>query len=158
MDFSERERKIKETIPQNDFEQLYEWGYELLPPLKVYTPQKWFYKGINSTSEKIFLNVRVYRYGMAMYYEGRFDEYNLDRELFMQNMVKEYWKRWWLWEGCIKLNQADAQEKWIKECLYRLKIQDNYIENVDHMVKTFNNKWRGSRMLAESKQKKGMRL
>jgi len=151
----DRERRLKEIVPQNDFDLLYEWGEELLPPLKVYTHQKWFYKGISSTSEKIYINIRIREYCMAMYVEGRFSEWQLDHEVFLQNLVKKYWKRWWLWEGCINLTQQEAELRWLKEITYRRRIQDNYIENVDKMLGEFRGKWTGRNMLIDVKKKRG---
>ena len=151
----EKEKKINAIVPKNDFDALYSWGYELLPPLKVYTTQKWFYKGINSTSDRARLNCKIREYCMAMYTEGRFDEYHMRKDYFLQNMVKKYWKHWWLWKGCVNLTQEEAQLRWAKECAHRRNIQDNYIENVEKLFKELKGKWRGESVLMDVKKRRG---
>ena len=36
-----------------NFDDLYEWGYELLPDMKIFSEIKYFYKGISSTGNDL---------------------------------------------------------------------------------------------------------
>lgn len=154
--YEERLEELSRIVPQNNFEELYEWIYDVLPPFKEYTYQKWFYKGINSTSEKTYHNVKIYKYVMALYYtnKNRHIVESMDNDLFLQKMVKEYWKRWWLWKGCISMPPEDAKTYWLKEVAYLNRIQENYIENVTHLNTITNGKWRGRDVLNQARKKR----
>lgn len=138
-----KEAEFEKEILEHDFDDIWDWGKELLPPLRVYHEQKYFYKGITNQGHTNSIRYKVVDFIEAMKKEGRFVQAELDSEIYLQRMVKKYYYREWLVNGWYKLPYEKAEQVWIKYCIRLKNKQDNYLENLNAIMRRTKGKWKG---------------
>ena len=126
-----------------NFDDLYEWGYELLPDMRVYSDIKYFYKGISSTGNDYNIRNTIRDYISAMKLEGRFTEGEMDKDYFLQHLVKKYYKHWFYRENIHLLFQDEAEIAFLHMCIKAQNRQKYYLRNFRRIMRVTGGKWRG---------------
>jgi hypothetical protein len=130
-----------------NFDDLYEWGYELLPPLRVYSDIKYFYKGISSTGNDYNIRNTIRDYISAMKLEGRFTEGEMDNDYYLQKLVKDYYRHWFYRDNIHLLFQDEAETAFVLMVGKAYKRQNNYLANFRRIMRVTAGKWRGREAL-----------
>ena len=130
-----------------NFDDLYDWGYELLPPMKVFSDIKYFYKGISSTGNDYNIRNTIRDYISAMKLEGRFTEIELDEDYFLKKLVKDYYRHWFFREDIHLLFQDEAEVAFLHMCIKSQFRQMHYIRNFRRIMRVTAGRWRGKEAL-----------
>ena len=130
-----------------NFDDLYEWGYELLPPLRVYSDIKYFYKGISSTGNDYNIRNTIREYISAMKLEGRFTEGEMDNDYYLKKLVKDYYRHWFYRDNIHLLFQDEAETAFVLMVGKAYKRQNNYLANFRRIMRVTAGKWRGREAL-----------
>jgi hypothetical protein len=138
-----KENEFLDEILEHDFDDLWEWGKELLPPLRIYNRNKYFYKGITNQGHTNSIRYKIVEFIDAMDKEGRFNQEELDSENYLQRLVKKFYYREWLVNGWYKLPLEKAEHVWIKYCIKLKDKQDNYLQNLNAILKRTKKRWKG---------------
>jgi len=144
-----KEEEYQEEVLEHDFDDLWVWGKTLLPPLRVYHDTKYFYKGITNQGHTSSLRYKIVAFIEAMKKEGRFTEEELDKEIYLQRLVKKYYYREWLVNRWYKLTIEQAEHVWIKYCIRLKEKQDNYLQNLNAILKRTKKRWKGKALSTE---------